>query len=361
VLRALLFGLTLLAAGAARAHAPGDAPHQRYEMGDLALESGEVIREFAISYVTHGTLNESRSNAVLMVTALGGNHHRLDFLIGPGRALDTAKYFVICTDAIGNGLTTSPSNSRSQPRMSFPRFTVRDMVRSQYRLLTEKLGISRVVSVVGASMGGMQALQWGVSHPDMMDSLVALVPLGRTPAWSTGMSELRRQAIMLDPTWNAGNYTTPPQQGMRLWAGMAAVLVRTPEALKQQFPANRGIVSWLAEAEESGWRRMDANDWIYQSWAYDVHDLGTTSGFGGDYYRALKSIKAKTLIMAGTGDLINPETEALEAAQYIADARYVRIDPELALGHSSAMGVTAPEVKRIDSEIKRFLESVTAR
>jgi homoserine O-acetyltransferase len=233
-------------------------------------------------------------------------------------------------------------------------------VRSQHRLLTEKLGIFHVISVVGASMGGMQALQWGVSHPDVMDSLVALVPLGRTPAWSTGMSELRRQAIMLDPAWNGGNYTAAPQQGMRLWAGMAAMSVRTPQAVTRQFPNNRDVLPWLAEAEESGWRRMDANDWIYQSWAYDAHDLGTTPGFGGDYFRALGSIKAKTLIMAGTGDLINPEAEALEAAQHIPGARYVRIDPVLPLGHLSAMGVTAPEVERIDSEIRRFLEAVAA-
>src|SRR5207253_1184796 len=108
-----------------------------------------------------------------------GNHHRLDFMIGSGKALDTDRYFVVCTDAIGNGLTTSPSTSTAQPRMRFPRYTIRDMVRSQHRLLTEHLKIDHVVAVVGPSMGGMQALQWGVSHPKFMDSLVALVPLAR--------------------------------------------------------------------------------------------------------------------------------------------------------------------------------------
>src|SRR5215470_10305218 len=144
-------------AGAASAHRPGDPPHQLYQMGDLRLENGQVIKDFAISYVTH---------AILMVTALSGNHHRLDFLIGPGKALDTTKYFIVCTDAISNGLTTSPSNSQAQPRMRFPRFAIRDMVQSQYRLLKDKLGIDHVVTVIGPSMGGMQALQWGVSYPD---------------------------------------------------------------------------------------------------------------------------------------------------------------------------------------------------
>jgi homoserine O-acetyltransferase len=92
-------------------------------------------------------------------------------MIGPGKALDTDKYFIVCTDAIANGLSTSPSNSKAQPRMQFPKFTLRDMVQSQYRLMKEKLGIDHVVAVVGPSMGGMQVLQWGVSHPDYMDAL----------------------------------------------------------------------------------------------------------------------------------------------------------------------------------------------
>src|SRR5262250_972558 len=170
-------------AASALADAPSQPPHQSYKIGDLALESGEVIKDFAISYVTHGTLNAKKSNAILMVTAISGNHHRLDFLIGPGRALDPSKYFIIATDAIGNGLTTSPSNSKGQPRMQFPKFLMRDMVESQRRLL-QHLGIAHVIAVIGPSMGGMQTLQWGVSHPEMMDSLVAMVPLARTPAWS---------------------------------------------------------------------------------------------------------------------------------------------------------------------------------
>jgi homoserine O-acetyltransferase len=112
--------------GAVAAHRPGGPPHQLYQIGDFKLESGEVIKDFAISYVTHGTLNARKSNAILMVTVLSGNHHRLDFLIGPGKALDTSKYFIVATDAIGNGLTTSPSNSKAQPRMKFPRFAMRD-------------------------------------------------------------------------------------------------------------------------------------------------------------------------------------------------------------------------------------------
>jgi homoserine O-acetyltransferase/O-succinyltransferase len=105
--------LSLLMSVPAAGHTPQQPLHQLYGEGDLKLESGEAIKDLSISYVTHGTLNAERSNAILMVTAISGNHHRIDFMIGPGKALDPERYFIICTDAIGNGLTTSPSNSRN--------------------------------------------------------------------------------------------------------------------------------------------------------------------------------------------------------------------------------------------------------
>src|SRR5438876_2348508 len=288
--RLLALTVVLLAASPALAHKPGDPPHQTYPMGDLKLESGEAIKDFAISYVTHGALNARKSNAILMVTALTGNHHRLDFLIGPGKALDTTKYFVVATDAIGNGLTTSPSNSKAQPRMQFPKFGMRDMVESQRRLLGEKLGIDHVVAVVGPSMGGMQALQWGVSHPDFMDSLVALVPLAKTPAWSVVVMEASRKAIMLDPAWNGGNYSTPPANGIRLWRDILGFLAaRTPEMYRYQFPRALDVLPWLKKQEDAQIQIFDANDWIYQTWAYDAHDVGTTPGMNGDYVQALRA------------------------------------------------------------------------
>ena len=231
-----------------------------------------------------------------MVTAIGGNHHRIDYLIGPGRALDPSKYFIVATDAIGNGLSTSPSNSKAQPKMKFPKFNIRDMVSSQQKLLADKLGIKKVVTVVGASMGGMQALQWAVSYPDMMDSVVPIIPLGRTPAWTTGVLEMLRQSIMADPRWDNGNYaaSAPPEQGMRLWSGwLTGVIVRTPAFQESSFPASQDVIASLKSIQDGGWRRMDAVDWIYQSWAYDKHDLGTTPGFEGNYHKALKSIKAE--------------------------------------------------------------------
>src|SRR5215471_881218 len=302
MIAAVVFGL-VLRASAGWAHGPNQPPHQQYRISDFKLESGEVIKDFSISYVTHGTLNAAKSNAILMVTAISGNHHRLDFMIGPGKALDPDKYFIICTDAIANGLTTSPSNSTAQPHMKFPRFTIRDMVTSQHRLLTEHLGINHVVAVIGPSTGGMQTLQWGVSHPDFMDSLVALVPLARTPAWTITVLEASRKAIMLDPAWKNGDYTEPPEQGIRLWREIVGFLAaRTPEVSRDQFANPLDILPWMKDQETALIKAFDANDWIYQTWAYEQHNLGTTPGMNGDLVKALGTIKAKTFILVGTKD-----------------------------------------------------------
>jgi homoserine O-acetyltransferase/O-succinyltransferase len=345
----------LVGAAAALASPPA---LETFAEGDLALESGQVIKDFSMAYATHGMLNASKSNAILVLTAIGADHHRLDHLIGPGKALDTENYFVIATNAIGNGLTTSPSNSIAQPGPAFPRFGIRDMVESQYRLVTGKFAIPRLFAVVGVSMGGMQALQWGVSHPEMMDALVPIVPLGRTPAWTKAVLELTRQEIASDPAWNNGNYKTPPEAGMRLWAGTMALITRTPELLKNTMAASDDVKPWLRKTQDDAWKNVDALNWVYQTWAYDAHDVGATPGFGGDYERALGSIRAHTLVLAGVGDLLNPEGEALELASRIHGAQFKSIAPRWPAGHFSAAGKTPPEVDFQNLEIGRFLSAI---
>ena len=351
--------LSFILATLASAHNPNQPPHQIYKMGDLKLENGEVIKDFGISYVTHGTLNARKSNAILMVTAISGNHHRLDFMIGPGKALDTNKYFIIATDAIANGFTTSPSNSSVQPRMQFPKFLIRDMVTSQHRLLTEHLGINHVVAVVGPSMGGMQVLQWGVSHPEFMDSLVALVPLVKTPAWTVAVLEASRKAIMLDPAWNKGNYASPPEHGIRLWRDVLLLAARSPEAYREQFKNPLDVLPWLQQQETNLLKAFDANDWIYQTWAYERHDVATTPGMNGDSSKALQAIKARTLILLGIKDLLNPEWEPQDAARSIRDARVVTISPGSVTGHAAAGGAIAADVEFINRETATFLDQVT--
>jgi len=324
-----------------------DRPHQTLALGELPLESGEAIRDFEISYVTHGTRAKGEDNVILILTAIGSTHHRLDFLIGPGRPLDPDRYFIICADAIGNGLTTSPSNSLSQPDLAFPRFTVRDMVASQRKLL-DALGVRRLASNVGASMGGMQALQWGVSDPDRMRSIVALVPMARTRPWSVAMNEIARRILTADPGFPAGPYG----KGFEAWAALTRVITnREPGALEGISAA---AIPGLVDQAIAAARRMasDPLDWIYQSWAYDQHDVGTTSGFGGDTAAALRTIKPPTLLLVPNLDLYNPVDDAVEAVRSIPCAKLVRLDSNA--GHAVA-AETSPQLAAVSQAIDEFL------
>jgi len=359
----LVCSLSVLAlivrAGVAFAHTPEQPPHQLFAEGDLKLESGEVIKDFSISYVTHGTLNAKKNNAILMTSSIAGNHHRIDFLIGPGKALDTNKYFIIATDAIGNGLSTSPSNSKTQHGTAFPHFTIRDMVESQIRLVKEKFGITHLLAVSGASMGGMQTIQWGVCYPEMMDALIALTPMARTPAWSIAVNEATRKALTADAAYNDGNYSQQPEKGWRAWVDVLLTLAtRTPDGLKAEFPKGLDVANWIKGFEET-WLKggFDANNWIWQTWAYDRHDVGTTPGFNGDTVKALASVKAKTILMNAPGDLYNPTAEAAEDAKHIPGAQYVVI-PSLQ-GHFAASAFKPADVEFMNQKITDFLEAVT--
>jgi len=360
-----LIALAMLAlCGNVRAQPLTEPGLEVFQVGDFTLESGEVIRDFSIAYMTQGTLNPKRSNAVLMVTAIGGNHHRIDYMIGPGRGLDTDRLFVVKTNAIGNGLTTSPSTSAGQHGTAFPHFTIRDMVQSQF-LLLQHLGIEHLVTIAGASMGGMQALQWAVSHPGMMDGIVALTPMARTAPWSIAVNQATRNALMLDPAFQGGAYTAQPERGWRMRADVLQVLgTRTPAAMRAQFPNPMDVLDWIKAQEDSVVKSgFDANDWIAQTWAYDRHNVGDTpvdgkAAFGGDPLRALRSVKAKTLLMTGTLDLYNPVEEAIEAAAAIPGGRYVEI-PSVQ-GHVAASpGFRPADLEFINTTVRTFMDNLT--
>lgn len=333
-----------------------DAPHWYAELGDLDLESGAVIHDFRQSYVMHGALDSARSNAILVCASLTGNHHRLDFLIGPGRALDPARYCIIAADPIGNGLSTSPSSSVRQRGMAFPRFTIRDMVQAQHRPLTEVLGIPRLHAVVGASMGGMQALQWAVSHPAFMEACVAMTPMARSAPWAILVTETARSCLMADPAWDGTAFTGIPERGWRAYAGLMTVLLsRTPMALDETLDGLEAAHEWFEQSvRQVRLSAFDATDYLYQSWAYEAHDVGATFAHASTA-AALATIRARTLIAAPPLDLFNPASSARAAAAAIPGGEFLEI-PSVQ-GHQAATSLREEDAGFLNHEIDAFLRA----
>ena len=329
-----------------------DRTPREYAIGDLLLESGSVIEDCRVSACVHGRPSRERNNVVLVAASLGGDHRRLGFLIGPGRALDTRRYCVVATSALGNGLSSSPSNSRTQPGDSFPHFSLRDMVASQRRLL-EHLGVARLFCVIGASMGGMQALQWAVSHPRHMDCIVALTPMARTSAWSKAITLISRQLLLADPGWRDGHASA---ETWRAWAALLQVVAgRTPAAIAHDCPGDEVETLLDREVQAIMAAPPDPRDWIWQTRAYDDHDLGATPGCNGDTRRALQKILVPTMVMTAPGDLMNPESGATWASGHIADCVCREIPSRQ--GHQAASSLHEAEESFMNEEIARFLQT----
>ena len=333
--------------------APGwiDRPHQERSIGDLPLESGETIRDCRLVWVEHGERAADGANTVLVLCAIGSTHHRLDFLIGEGRALDPSRFHIVAVDALGNGLSSSPSNSPGQPGAAFPRITLRDMVESQRRLL-DALGIARLHAVVGASMGGMQALQWAVSHPGRVEGVVAMTPMARSSRWSQLVNELSRRALFEDEAFTRPRATA---DAARLWPALTQlVIASTPAATESLAASNEDLVAHIAGLERGfAAGGPDPFDWRCQTRAYDAHDIGATPGFDGDTAAALRAIRAPTLVLAPPLDLYNPAENARAAAAAIPGARFVEI-PSIR-GHRAASGVDDGDTRFVDRAIGEFL------
>jgi homoserine O-acetyltransferase len=337
------------------ARAGGD--HQMFGLGDFALEGGGTLPNAKLSYVTHGTLNVDKSNAILVPSFYGGDHHGYDFLIGPGKALDPARYFIVATDLFGNGHSSSPSNTPAPfAGPDFPRTTIRDNVRAGYRLLTERFGIARLKAVVGFSMGAQQAFQWAVSHPAFMEAIVPYC--GTAKEYPHGVVRLEgfKSAIMADAAFNEGRYTRPPLKGLkaagRHWAGWGFSQEWYRQELYKQF-GQQSDEDHLQNFWEAFFGAQEANNLIAQALTWQRNNVGNTAGFNGDHEAALRSIKARVLYMPCQTDLYFPPQYAEYEARFIPNARLVPI-PSI-WGHIAGLGINAPDNEFLNETIKGFL------
>ncbi|PYT70328.1 MAG: homoserine acetyltransferase [Acidobacteria bacterium] len=208
--------------------AQSEGAQQFADFGDFHLRNGAIIHGFRLGYRTLGKLNAEKSNAVLWPTWLGGKSEDLLQFVGPEKVVDTSRYFVILVDAIGNGVSSSPSNSKSQPLLKFPEFTIRDMVESEHRLATDVFHLSRLRAVMGLSMGGMQTFEWGVAYPDFMDLLIPMAGSPQSTSFDKLLWTSQIDAMELDPAWNHGHPTEPMDRSLGLVEEIGSMNLTSP-------------------------------------------------------------------------------------------------------------------------------------
>ena len=334
-----------------------EGSHQEFLLGDFHLESGATLPDARLAYVTYGTLNTTRTNAILLPSWYGGDHHGYDFLIGPDKALDPARHFIIATDQFADGLSSSPSNTPPPfTGPDFPQIAIRDNVSATHRLITETFGIERLAAVIGFSMGAQQALQWAVSHPEMVDAIVAYC--GNAKEYPFGIARLEgaKASIMADAAWDNGRYSEPPDVGLRVLAHHWAAWGSSQEWWRQELFRESGansVEEWIRDSEEY-WLSLDANNLLSQAVTWQTHNVGDTLGFNGDFEAALRSIQARVLMMPSATDLYFPPEDAEYESTLIPNAELQTI-PSV-WGHRAGIGANPDDIEFLNDAIREFLE-----
>jgi len=355
---ALLAFWMVLVTGAQPARA-ADGERRAFVINAFRLEDGTVLPRAVVMYATYGALNAAGDNAVLLPSHYMADSHGYEWLIGPGKALDPAKYYLVATELFGNGKSSSPSNTPAPfdgPR--FPVTTIRDNVEAVHQLLTGELKVKHLRAVVGFSMGGQQAFQWAVSHPTFMDRIVVTSATART--WPHGVVRLEGQiaALEADPAFNGGDYTAPPRRGLSAFGMVWAGWLYSQEWWRLELWKTAAAPGTTFETVVDRFRNnfipgADANNLILQMRTWERHDVGTTPGFGGDTVRALASIKVPVLYMPSATDLYFPLEDAKYEAGFIPHVTFMPI-PSL-WGHTAGAASNPADATFLNDAIGPFV------
>ena len=277
-------------------------------LGDLQLQSGEVLHNCRLGYRTAGHVDADQSNIVVIPTWAGGKTEQWLPNVGPGKMVDTSKYYVILIDALSNGVSSSPSNSAGEPRMHFPKITMRDMVDSEYQLLTKVLHINHAKAFLGISMGGMQTFQWTVEYPDFMEKAIPIVGSPRPAPYDLVHWQAQIDAIKDNKDWQGGEYTHNPARDAEYEFG--SILLTTPQEFNKTHTRQQ-VLKELAEAKTSN-QGSDANDKIRQVEA--MMSLNVAEPYGDSLEKAAAAVKARLLVIVGKEDHTVTPSPAIEFA-----------------------------------------------
>src|SRR5580700_167830 len=326
---------------------------------NFKTESGAVLPEAHVVYGTYGHLNAAHDNVILLPSHYMAKLNGYEWLMGPGKALDPDKLFLVTTELFGNGSSSSPSNTPEPfhgPR--FPVMTIRDNVEAVHRLLTEDLKVTHLKAVIGFSMGAQQAFQWAVSYPTFADRIVATSGTAKT--YPHGFVRLEGQiaAITADPVFANGDYKEQPKKGIEAFAIVWTAWLFSQEWWRKELwrdgakPGTtfEGFVNDLKTDFIPG---ADANNLILQMRTWEKHDVGTTPGFGGDVGKALGSIKVPFLYTPSETDLYFPVGDAKYEAGFMKTVTLAPI-PSL-WGHTAGAASNPADAKFLNENIGKFL------
>lgn len=333
--------------------------HEVFDVDRLELEGGATLVGARLAYKTYGTLNAQRDNVILYPTWFPAHHQDNEWLIGAGKALDPDRYFIVVPNTLGNGLSSSPSNT-PQPydRARFPHVTVRDNVALQHRMLVERFGIDTLALVTGWSMAGQQAYQWAVSYPDMVQRIAPFCSSARTSPHNIVFLEGPQAALRADAAWAGGWYTDPPTAGLRAFGRVFAGWALSQAFYREHLYRGMGYTSledFLVRFWEGNFLRRDANNLLALAWTWQHADISTTPGLEGDLPTALRSISAKALVMPGSTDLYFTPEDSHHEVDHLRDA-VCRPIPSI-WGHQAGRGLAPQDAAFIDGQLRELLDS----
>ena len=312
--------------------------YEKYELGTVSLLSGEKLDSAFLIYKTYGKLNKNKDNVVVLPTFYTGSHQRNEGFFGIGRAIDPEKHFVVSINMFGNGFSSSPSNTPApQDGPRFPHISLWDNIACQYKLLTEHLGIDRIALVTGWSMAGCQAYQWASQYPDFVDAILPFCASAKTSTHNYVFLEGVRAALCADQNWNNGDYDSPPVDGLkafaRVYAGWAFSQTFYRDSLFQEI-GYETMEDLLIDWENDHVENWDANNLLAKLATWQASDISVGPLYNGNFKMALKSIRAKTILMPCTQDLYFPPEDNAVEASYIMNAELRPFDSPF--GHCAA-------------------------
>jgi homoserine O-acetyltransferase len=325
---------------------------------DVALQRGGVLPNARLAYKTFGTLNSAGTNAIVYPTSFGAQHADIEWLIGPDKALDPAKYFIVIPNMLGNGLSSSPSDhADAEARRRFPHVTMYDNVMLQHRLLRERLGVQKIVLVVGFSMGGQQTFHWGALFPDMVERIAPITSSAKTAQHNLVFLEGIKAALTLDPAWQDGAFVQAPVRGIRAMARVYAGWGLSQAFYREGLHLGIGYSSledFIVRDWEAGFLRRDADNLLAMLWTWQHADISDNPSHGGNLAAALGAITARALVMPSATDLYFPVEDSRRDVSWMPNAQLLPI-PTI-WGHRVNNPAQNPaDAEFVDAALKRLL------